>query len=486
MAQLPISNIINVSVSQAPSGIGPFNVNNVALFTDESPSIAFQDGYGIYLTPSQVGTDFGSSSKTFALASEIFAQSPNILAGSGSLIVIPLFTNLDAVVEVQHVAFSSTPVSGAFELAYGAEVTGSIAYNASAADVQTALRLLAGLSSVTVTGTIAGGLVITFTGVSGDFPALTVPLNTLKNSGASSVTVNVSITTHGVAAGSTETLLAAILRTQGVVSYCGVMKENTYVAYELIVAARYIQTQNLILGVVSYDPADVAATTGIFWQIQQAGLSQTRCLLYIGEGTYDDSNLMCAAYMGRGFSTAFDGSNTTQNMQLKTLIGITADAGMTQTIYGLCQTAGVDVYASFQGTPKVATSGENRFFDQVYNQMWFTTQVSVAVFNALAQTNTKLPQTEQGVSVMKSAIQRVCEQAKANLYCAPGSWTGDTFGSQQDFLRNILSIGYYIYSQPITQQSTAARNARIAPLIQIALKEAGAINTGNILVNINA
>lgn len=485
MSQLAIQNVVNISVSQAPAGLGPFNVNDLALFTGESPTNAFDNGYAIYKTASAVGQDFGSSSKTFAMATAIFAQTPNILAGNGSLIVIPLLTGLSGVTEVQTINFSAVPTSGSYVLNYGAAPTAAIPYSDDAASLQTALRLVSGLGSVTVTGTVGAGFVVTFTGVSGDFPALTVTSSTLLDSGSATVVVTPTITTHGVVAGSTETVLAGILRTQNKVAYCGVISEKSYITNEMIMASNYVQTQDMILFLASATVGDVAVTTGIFWQIAQAGNKKTRCLLYL-LSDYDHANLMAAAYAGRGLSVDFSGSNTTITMQLKSLNTILGDTGMSETIFAACQIAGADVYASFRGVPKVFCSSANGFYDQVYNLTWFTTSLAIAGFNALAETGTKLPQTEQGISALKTAYQDVCEQAKANLYCAPGRWTGDTFGNLADFLRNILGIGYYIYSQPIVQQSSADRNARKAPLIQIALKESGAVHTSNVLVNINA
>lgn len=485
MTQLALSNIVNVSVGQAPAGLGEFNVNNLILFTDDVPNPVPSAGYGIFSTPEDVAQVYGSDSQTAAMANEIFAQSPNILAGGGQLIVAPLTLDLGAVIAVQKITFDGTPASGAWTITYnGTETTGSLTSSESSAQLQTALQLLAGLGSVTVTGSFAAGFVITFTGVSGPIPNVTVT-STLEDADSNPVDATVVTTTAGRAAGSTETLLPAIERLQPLISFCGIIKTDSYVTNELMDAAAYVQTQNMILFAQSASSSAATATTGIFWQIMDAALSQTRCLLYL-QSDYTAASLMAAAYAGRALSTDFEGSNTTQDMQLKTLIGILADTGMTQTIYNACQIAGVDVYPSVQGVAKVLTSGANRFYDQVYNQMWFTTDIQISVFNAMAETPTKIPQTEQGMTTLKAAAQNVCEQAKSNLYCAPGSWTGGTFGNQQDFLRNINDVGYYIYSAPIVLQSQVDRAARKAPLMQIALKEAGAVDSAQILVNINA
>ena len=72
-----------------------------------------------------------------------------------------------------------------------------------------------------------------------------------------------------------------------------------------------------------------------------------------------------------------------------------------------------------------------------------------------------------------------------NGIVAPGTWNGAIpFGNPDDFKRNIEERGYYIYSLPISQQSQTDREARKAPVVQIALKFAGAIHSSEVIVNI--
>ena len=88
---------------------------------------------------------------------------------------------------------------------------------------------------------------------------------------------------------------------------------------------------------------------------------------------------------------------------------------------------------------------------------------------------------------LKSAYAQVMQQFVVNGEFAPGAWnSSETFGSPQVFINNIAQVGYYIFSTPIAQQSSANRNARIAPLVQIAAKRSGAIQSGNVLAVINA
>lgn len=98
--QLPLSNVISISVTQTPTGVSAFNTSNVALFTPETPSPVFSSGYKIYLQASDVGVDFGTNSVTYKMALALFSQNPNILANGGYLVVITLTSSetLDAAI----------------------------------------------------------------------------------------------------------------------------------------------------------------------------------------------------------------------------------------------------------------------------------------------------------------------------------------------------------------------------------------------------
>jgi hypothetical protein len=186
-------------------------------------------------------------------------------------------------------------------------------------------------------------------------------------------------------------------------------------------------------------------------------------------------------------SVDFTGSNTAITMNLKQLVGVTPDEGITQTYYNAAKTAGVDVYCDYDGYASCVSNGANGYFDDVYNLIWLVSTLRVTGFNALATVSTKIPQTEPGMSLLKSAFRGVVEQAVKNGYVAPGAWnSSEWFGTQEDMINNISERGYYIYSLPVNLQSAADRAARKAPLVQIAIKLAGAVQSLNVLVSINA
>lgn len=372
---LELTNVVNISVSQAPTALGNYKVNNLALFSAD-PFLVNTDNdvFRTYVSPAAVATDFGSTSETYLQANAVFAQQPNILAGGGELIVFPFSDASEAV---------STAVTRVKDLAF-------------------------------------------FTGI---------------------------ISTRWEA----NSLWPA-----------------------LATAVQALGDKMLFLPSATY--SDVA---GAFTTIKAAGNSRTRCLFC--STTIADARLFAAAAAGRGMCVNFEGSNTAITMNLKQLVGINPDEGISQTYYNALATAGVDSYVSYAGVPAYVSNGANGYFDDVFNLIWLVGQLRVNGFNALAGVGNKIPQTEPGMNVLKGAYRNAVEQALRNGYLAPGSWTSaETFGVQEDMLHNIEERGYYIYSVPVNLQSAASRAARQAPLVQIAIKLAGAIHSTNVLVSINA
>ena len=87
----------------------------------------------------------------------------------------------------------------------------------------------------------------------------------------------------------------------------------------------------------------------------------------------------------------------------------------------------------------------------------------------------------------KDAIRTVLRLMVTAGVFGPGTWNAvDTIGNPEDMRRNILETGYYIFSFPIATQAQAERASRIAPVIQFAAKESGAIHSGDVIFTIEA
>ncbi len=452
MSTLPLSTIINVNVFFPATGLANFNVNNLGLFTSDAfLSNPSNNTYRIYQSAQAVGVDFGTTTETYLQAVAVFSPQPNVLAGGGSLIIFPSFTNT---------SIASAIVGGSSGTGY---VIG---------DILNIVQTNAYGGTVQVTSVYAGAItgVSVITGGQGYSPA-----SNLSVTGGTGTGANITISTV-----TTESLAQAVARCSNMVYFCGVISTNYGANSSWGALANSNQAYGSKLQfLVSNSLTDI---TGVFTNIQQATNYFTRCL-YFGDPTLQNGRLFAAAYASRLLSVNFAGSLTAITMNLKQLSGIVPDSTINPTVASLCQIAGVDIYTSFQNSPGVYTSVANKRADSVFNLIWFVLALQVAGYNALATTSTKVPQTTAGMNQYVTALKLVCEQAVTNGYLAPGTWTAvDTFGNAAQLIQNIASYGFYIYFQPISQQSITARAAGQAPVVQIAIKESGSILNSQINV----
>lgn len=252
---------------------------------------------------------------------------------------------------------------------------------------------------------------------------------------------------------------------------------------EMEAAAATFQAARVLLFLSSSSTAQL--TTGnAFFSIQAASQTFARCLLYTVDAV--SARLFAAAYASLGMSTNWNGSATASTQQMKNLANVLPDPGITQTILNSCETVGVDIYANFGPLPKLFSTGGNTFFDQVWGTLWLASELEVAGFNAIATTPTKIPQTEAGIALLRNAYTRILEQGVVNGFIAPGAWNSPVlFGNPATLVDSVANLGYYVYSQPVSQQLQTARVARQAPVIQIAVKLAGAVHSSSVIVYIN-
>jgi hypothetical protein len=111
-------------------------------------------------------------------------------------------TNGTGTSEVQTLTITGTPTSGTFALGFGGQITAPINYNATATDVQTALRALSSIGSTGVTctgGPLPGSAVtITFGGTLANTNVATIATNGAGGlSGGTTPTSSVAVTTAG-------------------------------------------------------------------------------------------------------------------------------------------------------------------------------------------------------------------------------------------------------------------------------------------------
>lgn len=385
--QIPITYIVSAQAVTPQRGIEPLKLSTILLLTTDEPLSAINGSYIISKTLTGVTSYFGTETETAMQANAIFAQSPNILANGGYLIVAPLNSTSE-------------------------EVDGE------------------------------------------------------------------TVTTY-------ETLSDAITRLAGEIYFEGILTTKEVEDEEYIAASQTVQAlQNRVMPL----PRSVqSALNGVFATVQNN--TNTKCLYYsYGDNPAQNARIFAAAYLSKALSVNYNGSNTTMTMNLKDLAGVEADTNISETLYNQLVSSGADFYPSIEGLPKVISNAQGgMYFDQVVNQIWLINTIQREVFNTLATVRTKIPQTDAGLEMITTTIRRVCKQAVANGYIAPGTWNSqEFFGNYDDFYRNIEEFGFYIYHQPVAEQLQSEREERKAPPYMIACKEAGAVHSANILIYLEA
>ena len=478
--KVPVSYTVNVSLSAVPTGLGAYNTNSIAIFSNETAN--FNENYIVALTPQTVKEAFGSNSLTYKMANALFTPSFNFRTGDGYLYIFK---------------YNGTNAT------QGTVTTGSLASN------------LANFKSVT-----NGGLKLTIDGtattISGlDFSAVStlddvcsvilgqnpdcyvytdsgkiVFKSKRAGSGVTLVSGASGTDLYGadylngatavVVAGTdaTGSLSDAIDTALEQATFGGVLTTQFLDDTTLLAQASAIQAKDVVFYNELQSLKDIAVTGSAN---KTAGNSKTRLLAY-SMGA-EEAKIAVATYATIAQSVNYTATDTANTLNLKTLTGVVPDTHLSDSYVLSASQNGVDIYGNTGGLACVYSNDNNGYTDDVVNLLRLCKDLEVGGFNYLRQTNTKIPQTEKGMTGLKSAYAEVCERFVNNGTVAPNSWnTAIPFGNPELFRENIEKTGYYIYSIPIAQQSQVDREARKAPIVQIALKLAGAIHFSNVIV----
>ena len=493
MANIELNEIVNVVITATPRALDISNPNNLLILTKTQASDS--SAFSRHINSNTIATLFGSSSLVKRMADNIFSQSPNILSGGGELIVGSLLTNTDAT----QGKFTTGTIASAISTNFGSITNGSFKITVDGGTQQeitglnfTGVTDLAGVQSVIATAlpskvsvAVLGSTLVFESKKDGTGSTVALAVGTTGTNIAGSTGLNISA---GTAVAGTnkggETLSDAVTRLQGVgASFSAIITDAILEGDKVKANATVFQTSKLIY-FAPFDSTDEIANA--IKDIKDAGQSYARCLLYTA--STEESILFASAYAGRALSVNFNGVSTAQTLNLKNLVNVVADVGLSSTNALLAKKQGADTYGNLQSGGSIEGSGDNRFFDQVYLGRWLEKAMQIAVINVLKTINTKISQTQEGITSLRSAVKTILEQAKRIEYLTAGlKWnSSQTFGNPEDFRRNITDVGYYIYNIPIADQSQADREARKAPVLQVATKEAGGINSAEILILIEA
>jgi hypothetical protein len=497
---LPISDIVNVTVTLSPPALAVRNFGSL-LILGPSNVIDTTQRLRQYSTITQVATDFGTTAPEYYAANLFFSQAPqpSILyigrwaqtATSARLVGGALSATQQAALLTTLQAMSSggmtVSVNGTPVNATGLNFTAITNLNGAASIIQGALtgttvtwNSTYGQFTVQTTSTGATAT-LGFATPPGSGTDLSAPLQLTAATGATVV--------NGIAA---ETAITAVQTLANLSNdWYGLMFAPTSptdindATYEAI--AGYIEAANpsRIFGVTSNSAAilNSATTTDIASVLQSLGYNRT-FLFYASSNNY-----ACASAFGRAFTVDFTGVNTTITLKFKQEPGVIAET-LTESQSQAVAAKNCNVYVNYSNTSALtAIIQEGKmcggwFFDERHGLDWLQNAVQVNIFNVLYTSPTKVPQTDPGVNLLVTAATAACEQGVTNGLFAPGVWQSNLeFGTLK--ANGTLTKGYYVYAQPVALQSAGDRALRKAPLIQVAGKLAGAVHFSNVALLVN-
>lgn len=285
-------------------------------------------------------------------------------------------------------------------------------------------------------------------------------------------------------AGAVETLLQAVNACLQYTNWYGLAIADSadLVEADVISVAAAIEASSLsrILAVTTDDVNVLVAgnTDNIGYKLKAAGYARTFW-------QYSSSSKYAAiSAFGRAFTVNFTGSNTTITLKFKTEPGVTYETLTT------AQAAAIDaingnVYVYYANDTAIIQQGvmaNGDFFDERHGLDWLQNYVQTNLYNLLYTSTTKIPQTDAGVTRLMTNVEASLDQAVNNGLIAPGVWNGGPIGQIES--GDTLTKGYYVYADAVANQAQSDREARKSPVIQAAIKMAGAIHYGDVQINV--
>lgn len=251
---------------------------------------------------------------------------------------------------------------------------------------------------------------------------------------------------------------------------------------DVISVAAAIEASSLsrILAVTTDDVNVLVAgnTDNIGYKLKAAGYGRTFW-------QYSSSSKYAAiSAFGRAFTVNFTGNNTTITLKFKTEPGVTYET-LTTTQAAAIDAINGNVYVYYANDTAIIQQGvmaNGDFFDERHGLDWLQNYVQTNLYNLLYTSTTKIPQTDAGVTRLMTNVEASLDQAVNNGLVAPGVWNGGPIGQIQS--GDTLTKGYYVYADAVSSQAQSDREARKSPVMQAAIKLAGAIHYGDVQINV--
>ncbi|WP_207627399.1 DUF3383 domain-containing protein [Photorhabdus tasmaniensis] len=485
MQGLPVSNIVNVTINMAPRAAQSRNFGSL-LIVGASNVIDTHERLRLYSDIDGVGADFGLDTPEYQAAALYYSQSPRpVDLYMGRWVKDQALAVLrGAILTKQQQAISkfTTITDGSFRLTINGKET-----ICSGVDLSketnlngVAQRITEKLKECTVTWDTSRFVIsLQASGTMGyasSASAGTYIGDLLKLDEGSDATA--------IEPAKAETIAEAVAALGAVSNgwYGLVVADNSLTDEDVLSVANYIESASVsrIYGHTAQktDALDTDVDTDIGSQL--TGGNYQRTLWQYSSG----KPYTAASLMGRMFTVNFNGNNTTITLKFKQEPAVTAES-LTATQANALKKKNGNVFVKYNNDTAIIQEGvmaNGDFIDERHGLDWLQNYVQNNLYNLLYTSTGKIPQTDAGVTRLITNVEQSLDQAVTNGLVAPGIWNGGPIGQIQP--GDTLTKGYYVYAPPIATQAQADREARKAPVIQCAIKLAGAVHYADVLINV--
>lgn len=493
-----IATIVNVALIEESATADRDNLNVVAMLTSSNEVLSTANPAREYTRYEDVEADFGATSEVASYAATFMGTKPNATNFDGSLVIgfwraAPEDTDPTAATLASAELYEDNVIpqlqaitDGSMSITVGEteEQLTNLDFSTATTMEEAAGIMNAAMNEATVTATGTQFIVTASTTGATSLMTYATPagLGTFIGSMLGLTAGSGAVLTQGVAS---ETLEAeapveAFARVKAMTNAYGMMMIDEPITADRLALSAWAQANDVLVYDVFSSP-DVLVIGGDnpAWQIRQNGRQNYR-MMFSKAG----NRKLAASYMARAHTVNFAAENSALTMNLKTL-NVTPEAYSTSELRA-AKTIGLDLYTTFKRTPALLTSGANGWTDNRYNLIGYVDAVQTDVFNLMKTTGTKIAQTDRGVNQLVDQVEKTTRQfVRAGVF-APGTWSAtDSFGDLDTFNRSIESNGFYFLAGDLDDQAQSARQNRESPVIQGAVKNAGAIHSSDIIINFN-
>ncbi len=501
--EIPVSSIVNVSISTTPQAPTRKGFGTALLLTSEAPNATglgaenplpnmLVQGVRYFQTIDDVKAVYDSSTEAYKAAQAFFGQSPKPNRPNIFGIAQRFTANTSAVLEgganeESVIANWQAITAGSMTVTVNGITSAITALNFSsdttltqvASRIQTAIIALAGNfadSTFTHDGTrfVFKNDLVAPTGVAtigfmGDHTSGTPIASHLKMKQGEGTKVN------AIAA---ETVTAALNRAQTASDewYILLMTKETRDTSAVTDAAAWVEARIKQFFTISNseDCYDASKTTDQAYLLNAAGYRRTFSDFHGYPAEYPD-----ASAAGRVSTVDFDASNSTITLKFKQLPGITANRLTSSQMTNLTA-KGCNAYVVVGGVPMltegIMAAGMGVFQDTIHGVDWLQNAIESEVFARLYQETKKVPYTDAGAAIIEQKIVRVLDQAVKNGFIAPG----------YDLDGKLYPEGYEVLPNPVRDATASQRTQRQYPPFSFTAIGAGAIHGVSIVGTVNA